>query len=752
MVGPVRSNGNGKSLTPWGGPPPAPPHVAPHSGSFAGGMEAELRTYMDILRRRGRWIAGVFAAVVAVALVVTLVRKPVYRSSALLEIRADVGDTPSMDGLFAGRDPSDADLRTHFGLLRSAALASRVIQDLRLDTLQEFAPDDSTRAQAVVEGFLDRLVVDPIEESRLVKVSFDAGSPELSARIVNTIVKDYSSMRVDERLDAAQRLALQLDSVQVKLEGSENELKAYAEANNLPYLVDEDPTAQASTRLTDLRARLTEAQEARYEQESLYKAVVEEGRVDLLDSKVLDDLKIRRGELQRDYARLSATFTDDYPATAEVRRQIENVQELIQKEQESQARRVESDYQLAREREQKIAAAIDSEEHTASEVGLQSGKYHLLRQAVLSNRELYTNLHERQREAEVAAAIGPTDLTVVDAAVAPGSPHRPVFAMNMALAMMLGLLLGVGTAFGRELLDDTVRTAEDLPIPMGVPILAMIPSLEAAAMDRIRAGARGLLAGPGTRVDSRNGDRVAHANGNGKWPRIDTVDRRNPEGIAIVDAFGALRTAVLSRKDAPLPRLVLVSSCRAGEGKTTISLNLAMSLTKLVNRVLLIDGDLRKPAVHRALGIEQGPGLLGCLRGEVSFQDAVQRSVAPGLDALPAGGVTTSAGDLLAGKRLGQVMREAEAQYDFVIVDAPALFINASDATLLANEVDGVVVVTRSRSTPRALVERIPLLVPNLIGLVVNDLQKSSLPGYFGEYFADYGETVEVGSSDTGWG
>lgn len=750
MVGPVRSNGNGKALTPWGPPPPASQHAVPRPGSFGGGMEAEVRTYVDILRRRATWVAGVFLAVVAVGLVVTLVRKPVYRSAALLEIRADVGDTPSMDGLFAGRDPSDEDLRTHFGLLRSAALASRVIQDLRLDTLQEFAPDDSTRAQAIVETFLDRLVVDPIEESRLVKVSFDAASPALSAQVVNTLVADYTAMRVDERREAAQRLALQLDSVQVKLEGSENDLKAYAEANHLPYVVDEDPTTQTSARLADLRARLTEAQEARYEQESLYKAVVGEDRVDLLDSKVLDDLKIRLAELQRDYAKLSATFTDDYPATAEVRRQIDNVQGLIQKEQESEANRVESDYQLAREREQKIAAAIEAEEHTASEVGLQSGKYHLLRQAVLSNRQLYTTLHDRQREAEVAAALGPTDLNVVDAAVAPTSPHRPVFAMNMALAMMLGLLLGVGTAFGRELLDDTVRTADDLPVPMDVPILAMIPSLDRAATDRFRAGAKALLAGPGTRVGIRNGERAAH--GKGPWPRIDTVDRRDPEGIAIVDAFGALRTAVLSRKDEPLPRLVLVSSCRAGEGKTTISLNLAMSLTKLVNRVLLIDGDLRKPAVHHALGIEPGPGLLGCLRGEVSFAEAVQRSVAPGLDVLPAGGLTTSASDLLAGRRLGQLMREAEGQYDFVIVDAPALFINASDATLLAREVDGVVVVARSRSTPRALVERIPLLLPNLIGLVVNDLQKSSLPGYFGEYFAEYGETVEVGGTDTGWG
>jgi capsular exopolysaccharide synthesis family protein len=225
----------------------------------------------------------------------------------------------------------------------------------------------------------------------------------------------------------------------------------------------------------------------------------------------------------------------------------------------------------------------------------------------------------------------------------------------------------------------------------------------------------------------------------GQWLRIDALKNGGMNNNAVVDAFGALRTAVLFRNGGPLPRTILVSSCRAGEGKTTVSVNLAMSLAKLGSRVLLVDADLRRPAVHLALDLPSGPGLVNYLSQDVDWKRLLQVGVVDGLDVLRSGGATTHAADLLASRSVGLLLREAETVYDYVIVDAPALFINAPDATLLSREVDGVVVVVRSGSTPRTLVDRIPQEIPNLMGLVVNDLQKNSMPD-FRDYFAEYGE------------
>jgi Mrp family chromosome partitioning ATPase len=167
----------------------------------------------------------------------------------------------------------------------------------------------------------------------------------------------------------------------------------------------------------------------------------------------------------------------------------------------------------------------------------------------------------------------------------------------------------------------------------------------------------------------------------------------------------------------------------------------------------LIDADLRRPSVHRAFGIRQKPGLIDCLRSGRAWTEAVQKSVSRGLDIIPSGGATNSAADLLVGSQIDPILREAEEVYDYVIVDAPALFINAADARVLAQRVDGVIVVVRSRVTPRALVDRIPRAVPNVIGVVVNDLRKDSLPGYYADYFAEYGDGgdgIESGSIRVG--
>ena len=701
-----------------------PPADRPPSNDD-GGMEGDVRKFLDILRRRIAWVRGIFLAVVALALLATLMQSPVYRASALLEIRMGDGDVPSIAGLFADGDPSDEYLRTQLELIQSATLARRVIDNLRLDQLDEFAQDEGAPPQAIVELFRDRLVLDPVASSRLVRVTFDAGSAELSSRIVNEIISAYGDLRVEARVDAADRLTAQVAGVEAALGESEERLRAYSQANDLPYLVEEDLTAEIGTRLRELRARFAEAEGVRQDNQALYEVIRGEGRVDIIDDAALRELEAQLSGLRQEHGRLSATFTDDFPATAEVIRQIEHVRQLIAEEQARVAGRVASDYRLSVQREGMIAEAIDQQEERANQLGPESGSHHVLRQAVIANRALYVALHERQREAETAVAIGPTDFSVIDPAVPPTQPHSPAFKMNLGLAVMLGLVLGIAGAFAREVMDDTVQNAADLPIRTHVPLLGMIPTHETR---------------PAPTLVGRLPRTAAGSLDAGQWLRIDSPNNGGSNNTAVVDAFGTLRTAVLFSHGGPLPRTILVSSCRAGEGKTTVSLNLAMSLAKLGSRILLIDADMRRPSVHLALGLPSGPGLVNYLSQDLDWKRLVQVDVVEGLDVLRSGGATSHAADLLAGHRLGLLLREAQTRYDHVIVDAPALFINAPDATLLSRQVDGVVVVVRSRSTPRALVDRIPAEVPNLLGVVVNDLKKNSMPD-FGDYFAEYGET-----------
>jgi capsular exopolysaccharide synthesis family protein len=660
----------------------------------------------------------------------------------VIEIRSDDEDA-SIEALFASGDPSEEALRTHLGMMRSASLARAVIQDLRLDTVDEFhrsggikgrliswlpwfgddekPPADSSGVprQPLVARFLDRLLVDPVARSRLVEVSFEAGEPELAALVVNAIIDEYVARRIGERSGVAQRLALQVDSVRAKLAQSEAELLQYAEANDLPYLVEEDIATEVQVRLRDLQTRLADARSARYERESVYNMVLRGGRPDLTGDEVTADLTIQLAELRREYARLSQTFTDDYPEVAQLRGQISELETVVTEEQQRLRSRIESDYRVAVQRENMLLEAIAAEERAASALGPKSGAYHVLRQAVIADRALHAALQEQQREAEVSAAVGATHITVVDRAVPPLDPHHPVFGINLALAVMLGMVMGIGTAFVREYADDTVRTGEDVNDTAHLPILAMIPSHAEAGAARGAAANLGLGSG---------GQRHARRT---SWPRI---DGRGGNGSAHDQRLGRALAAEAT------PRSILISSCRVGEGKTTVSVNFALSLVGLGNRVLLVDADLRRPSIHRALGLPSGPGLADHLRRGVSWQDMVRRTEVDGLHVLPSGGATPDAGDLLASRRTAELLAVAKQRFDFVIVDAPALFISAYDARILAKHVDGLVVVVRSRETPRTLVNRIPQEVPNVIGVVVNDLQASTLPHYFREYFDPYGE------------
>jgi capsular exopolysaccharide synthesis family protein len=705
----------------------------------AAGLEAEVRTYVDIVRRRFGWIKWTFIAVVGAALAYTAIQEPEYRATAMVELRGGDADVPSLDVLLDVSDPSEEDLRTHLELLRSSSLASRVIQDLKLDTIDGFLGNADALLHQRAAALLEKLIVDPVEESRLVHVSFDGPTPELAAAVVNGIVEAYANQGADARRTIAASLAEQVDSVESRLQQSEEAALEFAVLTGLPYLVEEDATAQVSTRMGELRTRLTDAQSARFESQAM-RDVVGGGGVAVIQDEVLNGLLGQLSELRAEYARLSATFTDDYPATAELRRQIEQVRGLIEEEQQRLTGRAESEYQLAVARENALAEAIAAEQETARNLGPNAGRYHALRQAVMANRTMLADVSGRRREAEVAAALASTDFAVIDQAVPPLEPHRPVFMINMALAVMLALVLGVAAALGRELMDGTVRSAEDLSLADRLPVLALIPSFAYAGAGRGISGSTGHLLLP-RRGSGTNGRKSLAPRA--EWPRIDASDGTNAGGRALADAFGSLRASVLFEEGKPAPRSILVTSCRPGEGKTTVAVNLAMSTAKLGKRVLLVDADMRKPSIHRAFRINPGPGLASCLAGEANWLSVRRHSGVEDVHLLPAGEPTPGAADLLSGERLSLLLREAEEIYDLVVVDAPALFINASDAKLLARQVNGVIVVLRSRFTPRALVERIPVTIPNVMGLVVNDLLTTSMPDYFGNYFTGYGTVPE---------
>lgn len=715
-------------------------------------LGVDLRSYWDVLRRRRRLFVTVFGVVALGVILGTLLQTPRYRASGLLEIRRQDSEVVPMDALFQGGNLPNEYLETQFGLLRSGALALRVIRDMDLHRVEEFRGEEgpesmtqegapsSAELQGVIERFRDKLTVDPQDGSRLVRVHFVAEDPQLAAGIVNSILDNFVNMRVEGGEDAAGWLLQQIDSTRRRLEAAERDLQDYARTNGLPPARgDEDVAANIQERLDALETELMQARTERLALEARHQTLVEEGRYESLENPVLEDLTLRLAELRREHARLTSTFTDDYPEVRRIDRQIQELEGQLQEERSRIARRVTGEYESALRREQMLEEAVASEETASDSLLERAAGYRILRREVEATRQVYGALQDKLMEAEVSTALAGANVGVVDRAVPPEDPFFPSVPLSLAFAFAGGGLLGLGAVFGREMLDTSVRTAEEINASSHVPVLAMIPSVEG-----VGAGHR--LAGVSLGTLS-NGSSRWRENGHGRrngWVRIDEEGGDTERSRPIAEAFGNLRTSVIFDENRSAARSIQVTSSRPGEGKTTVSVNFAISLARLGRDVLLIDADVRRPCVHRVLGGIQCPGLTEYLAGEEEWSTVVNPDHVPGLDVVYAGRNVESPDTLLSSPRFQALIEEAHQRYDFVVVDAPALFINAADARIVAARVDGVMLVVRSGSTPKQVLRRVASGIPNVLGVILNDLDPSNLPEYYRGYFRDYTESDDT--------
>jgi succinoglycan biosynthesis transport protein ExoP len=338
------------------------------------------------------------------------------------------------------------------------------------------------------------------------------------------------------------------------------------------------------------------------------------------------------------------------------------------------------------------------------------------------------------KEASVSASLKASNIRIVDSAEPPTKPVKPKIALNLGVAAILGLGLGLCAAFLQERLDDTLKGSDDVERLFGLSAVGLIPA--APELNGNHHGVSKLL--EHTKVSLSRKE-----NGNGHvrkpdagWHRIDEEGKQNG---ALVEAFRSLRTSILlSTADHP-PSSLLITSTQPGEGKTTIATNLAIALAQVGQRVLLVDADLRSPSLHRLFGTRESQGLVSYLTGHQDWHSVVHPSGSPGLDLLFCGPIPPNPSELLSSRSMGELIRSAREQYEFLILDsAPMLAL--ADSRILARLVNGVLLVVKNAMIPREQVKQalfgIHSVGGNVIGVALNRVDIHT-QGYF-DYHADY--------------
>ena len=730
--------------------------------------EAHLLDYLIILRKHQWLILTFLLTVVTVVTIASFKMKPVFEAAARVEVDKESQNTLPFQGVnYDEYEDMENYMATQTEILRSETLALQTIKTLNLDRHPDFEGSSGpfalqhggagAKRPAILGAFLGRLHVKRIPNSRLIEVQFESEDPQLAALVANTHLQNYIEQNFRSKFDATTQaskfLSGELEELRIKVETSENARITYERENQI-WQIDEKQNITTQT-MGDLNRAVTEAQTSLTTKEALYRMATS-GNVDLLpevrSNPVIEDLLRRQSALDDSYADALNQYGPNFPKVRRLAEQKKVVDEQMTRAQTTMVSSIEEDFQTARQHLELLQEALDRQKVEANDLAEKLVQYHILEHDAESYKQLYDGLLQKLKEAGITAGLRSSNIRIVDPALVPASPSRPQKARNILLGFLVGLVGGIGLAILREYLDNTVKSPDDVEVLTGLPSLAVVPALP------------GMIGNHQGRL-SRRAKETAPQNVSG--PRVELISYTTPKS-QISEAFRALRTSLLLSQAEHPPQVILVTSALPREGKTTAAVNLAVTLAQLGDRTLLIDADLRKPGIRRALNLTIGKevGLSSFLAGVSSLDEVLlPHPTINNLAAITTGPIPPNPADLLSSYRIRDVIAELRLRFKFIVIDSPPVMA-ATDAVILSVVTDGVLLVVRSGETPKEAFTRTRDLLKavkcRLLGVVLNAVD-SSAPDYYYSYryypYAygyGYGEDVakksrfSSGSSESG--
>jgi polysaccharide biosynthesis transport protein len=701
--------------------------------------EPHLLDYVIILRKHQWLVLSILLTVVTVVTIASFKAKPVYDAAARVEVDRESQTMLPFEQVNSYDAYIDMEnyIETQVKILQSETLALQTIRSLDLGRYPEFGGSANAlgfshglaapRRPAILGAFLGRLSVKRVPNSRLIEVQFRAEDPQLAAQVVNAHLQNFLEQNFRSKYDATTQastwLSSELEELRMKVEQSEGARVAYERENNI-WLIDEKQNI-TTQQLADLSKAATDAQRDLVEKDALHRIATSEN-VDALPAVAnnpgVQGLLKTKSDLDNAYADALNQYGPNFPKAQRLAAQKKQVDDSLTKARVTAVESIEEEYKTSRQRVDLLQEVLDKQKKDANDLAEKLVQYHILQHDAESNKQLYDGLLQKLKEAGITAGLRSSNIRVVDPALAPTSPSGPQKARNILLAILVGLVGGIGLAFFREYLDNTVKSPDDVEALSGLPSLAVVPFLPGLNGHRSR-----LL-----RRASEGAPQVASGSSMGLLAYLKPKSQ-------ISEVFRALRTSLLlSQPDHP-PQVILVTSALPQEGKTTVAVNLAATLAQLGDRTLLVDSDLRKPGVRRALNLTVGneTGLSSYLAGVSNLDEVlIPHPTINNFTAVTTGPVPPSPAELISSQRMREAIEELRRRFKFIVIDSPPIMV-ATDAVILSALADGVLLVVRSGGTPKEAFTRTRDLLSAVkchpLGVILNGVD-SSAPDYYYSY------------------
>lgn len=686
-------------------------------------FEIDIRAILAKLWR-GKWIIAVMVAIAAVvALLLVSQMEPRYRATTKVMFDLNRANVMNAEQLVVRSDINEDTLQNEIEILQSTKLIERVVDKLNLDRNPEFNPalreeetgllpqlksmialpqelkdflqgigvlkapappaDPETQAArerlTVISNVLEGLSLEPVRGSKVIQIAYTAGDPRTAANIANTIAEQYIVDQLDAKLEATRAATTWLSGRVDELRQRVQDAEAAVESARADLSMESGQSLEITKeQLSALNAALSRARNETTATRSTYdrlKGALDENRdygaiTEFRDSPLIRGYREREAELLSQKVSLSATVSEDHPALARLNAQLEEVRRNIRAEAERIVEAARSDWESAKEQEAATEREVRALETKALEQSQQALQIRQLEREAQASRALYENFLSRLKETSEQDKLQSADARILSPAEPPLLPMSNKKKTTFLMAVLLGGMLGVGIIFLLDKLNNTFRAPTQLEALTGETMLGTVPAV-------------------GRRM--RRSDVIRHF--------------RDKPKSALAESVRSLRTSILfSNVDNP-PRTVMFTSSVPREGKSTTSVLMAMTSRQMGKSAIIVDCDLRLPALARLLGADDGaPGLLSVMQDAATLDEAIYRDPDTGLHVLmtkpsePRSNV--NAADILSSRKFHDLIAELKSRYDLVILDTPPALIVA-DAKILASHADAVVYVVRWDSTPR---------------------------------------------------
>lgn len=704
--------------------------------------------YLWIISRHKWRILSFIAACIIATFIVSMRIRPMYQGTAEIDV-----DRHAPSGIFGQEasqlsqlNDSDQFLATQIELIQSDAVLRPVAARfslLKRESQLENLDTDKIQRKANSPILLKKLKITRPANTYVLRISYRSSDPQIAADVANAIAHSYLehtfNIRVRTSVALSAFMERQLDELKAKMERSSTALAQFERELNL--INPEEKTNILSARLLQLNTEYTNAQADRVRKEAAFNSMQNGSMAAAQVSTqgdALADLYERLNTAKQHFAEVSTTYGSNHSEYRKAANTLAEVQRELEDTRRNVGQRIETDYRQALNREQMLQASVKQTKAEYDQLNARSFEYQQLKREAEADRGLYGDLERRIKEAGINAGFQNNSIRIADLARPPYKPVFPKTGLNLLLAFVFSTIIAIAAALLTDVLDDTVRDPEHIARALDTTVIGTLPTVK--EMKR--------LIGPAARATPVLA--LTRPNGNGHDARqvanktmcdhAEALDTYSYKGISSYEeAIRTLRNSILLPDFDRRMKSILITSAAPAEGKSTTAIHLAIAHAEQGKRTLVIDADLRRPSIQKKLGLNAAKGLSNVLLGDIEWKQAVIKTEQwPDLHVLPSGMASRRASDLI-GSMMIDILDEASKEFDLILVDAPPL-LGFAEAMQIATAVDGVVVLTRAGQTSRkavaTLLATLDHLRGNVIGLVLNEVNKNSSNGYY--YYGYY--------------